>query len=270
MVLLGILVGGGAWWWSQPVRVTAPAGTQQTVTLAGGSEVHLNGATTLTYPRGWGALPFGEAPVRRVRLAGEAFFEVTSGRPFRVQTANATVEVLGTAFNVRARRQDGMPTTDVTVRSGQVRVSAQARTQSEQRGRTSTDPAVGATDEPSGAGSASDSSVVLSAPGHYTQVRGSRARPTPPARADLKYATAWRTGGFAVRNAALSTVLRELEARFGTSLRLAPGVDTGATDSLTLFYGASAGLENILSDIGAVQNLSYRKHSQGYEFVPRN
>jgi transmembrane sensor len=40
---------------------------------------------------------------RTIQLEGEAFFEVTKGRTFTVETAQGEVEVLGTKFNVIAR-----------------------------------------------------------------------------------------------------------------------------------------------------------------------
>ena len=67
------------------------------VTLEDGSKVWLNAASSLE------KLNF-DANERRVRLVGEAFFEVAkdSSRPFFVETAQQTVRVLGTKFNLKS------------------------------------------------------------------------------------------------------------------------------------------------------------------------
>jgi transmembrane sensor len=233
------LAGGAVLWWSQPVSVTTAAGERTDVTLPDGSTAELNGATTITYPRGFSSLPWTDAPAREVRLDGEAFFSVVEGdRPFRVTTPNARVEVLGTAFNVRARPADGRPETRVAVASGRVRV----------------------------AGAAPDAgSVVLDERGHASRVTGVDAPPTPPQTTDLKYVQAWRTGGFGLVEASVPAILRELERRFGTSLRL--GVPAAETETMTLHYARDARLEDVLRDICIVQGLTYRETSQGYELV---
>ena len=239
-VLLVALFGAGLWWGGAASVQTAP-GERTVVTLPDGSTAELNGASTLTYPRGFNALPWVGASARKVQLDGEAFFSVTDrDRPFRVETANARVEVLGTAFNVRARGEEEGPQTRVAVTAGRVRVQA------------------------AGAGRSS-ASVVLENAGQTSQVVGAKGRPTAPEAVDLKYITAWREGGFALSGAALPTVLRELEHRFGTTLRL--NVPVATTDTMTLHYARGATLENVLHDVCLIQNLSYRKTSRGYELV---
>jgi len=239
--LILCVVGGGLLWWSQPVTVSTAAGERTVVTLPDGSTAELNGATTLTYPRGFSSLPLIDSSIRRVTLEGEAFFSVTDGeRPFRVETPNARVDVEGTAFNVRTRSQGGTPKTEVTVESGRVRVAAQ----------TALDPAA----EP----------VLLDESGETSHVVGTSA-PTAPTKKALKYVRAWRTGGFGMAGASVPTILRELEHRFGTSLRLKAPV--AETDTMTLHYARDVQLEDILRDISLIQNLTYRETSQGYELV---
>jgi len=232
----------GAWWWQQPVSVTTAAGQQTTVTLPDGSTAALNGATTLAYTRGFQSLPFVPASQRRVRLDGEAFFAVESqDRPFRVATPNARVEVLGTEFDVRTHSAADAPETTVTLTSGHVRLRSA-----------------------SGAGNAPTAEVTLSEAGHTSRVVGTQA-PTSPQTIDLKYVQAWRDGGFAIQNAALPTVLRELERRFGTPLALdVPATDT---DPMTLHYAADVQLNDVLRDICVIQGLTYRETSRGYELV---
>lgn len=238
-LLVLMLVGIGGWWWSQPVTVTTTPGEKTTVGLPDGSTVELNGATTLTYPRRLSSI-LGDAPPRRVTLNGEAFFSIVArNRPFRVHTANAQIEVLGTTFNVRTQPGRQTSETTVTVQTGRVQVTG--------------------TDASSGTGA-----VVLDAPGEMSHVRGRNA-PVAPRPIDLKYVQAWRQGGFAMAKASLPDVLRELERRFGSSLTLS--VPPAATDTMTLHYARDARLTNVLRDICLIQDLSYRKTSRGYELV---
>ncbi|SOD12017.1 FecR family protein [Pedobacter xixiisoli] len=67
------------------------------ITLEDGSKVWINAASSLE------KLNFS-ATERRVKLIGEAFFEVAkdSTRPFFVETAQQTIRVLGTKFNLKS------------------------------------------------------------------------------------------------------------------------------------------------------------------------
>ncbi|WP_316839457.1 FecR family protein [Pedobacter gandavensis] len=67
------------------------------LTLPDKSKVWLNSASSLTYVAG-----LNEKGLRRVKLKGEAYFEISKDktRPFVVETAQQQVEVLGTHFNI--------------------------------------------------------------------------------------------------------------------------------------------------------------------------
>jgi transmembrane sensor len=89
------------------------------VTLPDGSVVTLNAHSDLKVSENW-------AQVREVWLEGEAFFEITKKEnrggdalKFIVHTPQINVEVLGTAFNVKARRGQ----TEVVLQSGKVRLT---------------------------------------------------------------------------------------------------------------------------------------------------
>ncbi len=76
--------------------VTVPAGQRVNITLPDGTNVWINSQSELTYPA------FFTGDERRVKLTGEAFFDVTHDKrnPFIVETANHDVMVLGTKFDV--------------------------------------------------------------------------------------------------------------------------------------------------------------------------
>lgn len=88
------------------------------VTLPDKSKVWLNAASSLTYPAG-----LNEHGLRKVRLEGEAYFEIARDklRPFIVQTARQQVEVLGTHFNVNSYSNE--PVVKTTLLEGSVKVS---------------------------------------------------------------------------------------------------------------------------------------------------
>src|SRR5690606_24410283 len=93
-------------------------GGQYKITLADGTQVWLNAASTLTYP-----IEFSGRK-REVTLEGEAYFEVArdESKPFIVNTARQRTEVLGTSFNINA--YDNETLTKTTLLHGSVRVQA--------------------------------------------------------------------------------------------------------------------------------------------------
>ncbi len=69
----------------------------KTITLPDDSQVILNAKTQLKYkPKNW-------ISDRTLQLDGEAFFKVSKGQTFEVQTSHGKVRVLGTEFNVKSR-----------------------------------------------------------------------------------------------------------------------------------------------------------------------
>ena len=85
--------------------------------LSDGTEVQLNQHSRIDYLAEW------TSGKRIVQLSGEAFFEVAKNpeQPFVVETPHAQVEVLGTAFNLRAYEDE--PLIELTVDHGKVRFS---------------------------------------------------------------------------------------------------------------------------------------------------
>jgi transmembrane sensor len=90
-------------------------GEQTVVHLADDTEVIINSDTRLT-----GNIQKDKGP-RIVKLSGEAYFKVSKGRKFIVETEAGKVEVLGTEFNVYARDMK----LEVICYSGKVAVSFQ-------------------------------------------------------------------------------------------------------------------------------------------------
>lgn len=98
-------------------EITASTDVQE-FQLADGTKVWLNEGSTLSYPTEFSGTQ------RDVKLAGEAYFEVTknAAKPFQIQTSETVVTVLGTAFNVKENSVDNL--TEVAVTEGKVQVEA--------------------------------------------------------------------------------------------------------------------------------------------------
>ncbi|WP_457651863.1 FecR family protein, partial [Rhodocaloribacter sp.] len=232
-VLLAVAFG----WWSRPATIVAPPGEQRIVRLPDGSTAQLNSASRLRYARGFRAWPFA-AVERRVTLEGEAFFEVEhDGRAFVVETFNARVEVLGTRFNVRARREPTGPETRVLLASGRVRVIDERLP---------------------------DRPILLSEAGQAARITARPATTDTPAPKveSLERALAWRNRGFTAVEEPLSAILAEMERRYALTFEAEPGI--ALTDSLTLFYMRPVTAEEILHDICLARNCRYRETSRGF------
>ncbi|MFS4418048.1 FecR family protein [Maribacter sp. 2307ULW6-5] len=157
--------------------------------------------------------PDSWATKRELSLEGEAFFEVEKGQRFEVRTSYGTVSVLGTEFNVTAR--DGI--FQVVCYEGLVAVSLNGNT----------------TELPAG------SALVLKN-GKIEEQDVALRKPQ------------WLNGMSVFENAALTTVLAELEKQYNIS------VSTNNVDHLR-FTGAFEhnNLENALTAITQTLGLQY-------------
>jgi transmembrane sensor len=97
--------------------LSTPRGGEYQVVLPDGTHVWLNSASSISYP-----VEFA-GNERRVKLTGEAYFEVAKNKdkPFYVTSNNAQVKVLGTHFNISAYADDAEMAT--TLLEGSVQLS---------------------------------------------------------------------------------------------------------------------------------------------------
>ncbi|MGQ1784552.1 MULTISPECIES: FecR family protein [unclassified Saccharicrinis] len=95
------------------VFVEAPKGAKIAFKMPDGSDVVLNGGSSMEY-----AVPFSNK--RDVRLTGEAYFDIKHDEehPFFVSTQKIKVKVLGTRFNVHAYADEDL--TEVILEQGKV------------------------------------------------------------------------------------------------------------------------------------------------------
>lgn len=105
VVAIVLVLGAAAIAWQRPMQpkvsmqtVCANRGEQIQVVLQDGTHIHLNAGSRLLFPSRF------TSRNRNVVLVGEAYFEVAKNkhRPFVVDLNGASVEVLGTQFNVKA------------------------------------------------------------------------------------------------------------------------------------------------------------------------
>ena len=82
-----------------------------------GTVAHLNSESKIHYPVKFGLFE------RRIRLEGEAYFEVTHNprRPFVVEFEGGEIQVLGTSFNVKAYRDDDIVAVTLALRTAALR-----------------------------------------------------------------------------------------------------------------------------------------------------
>ncbi|MDD5149761.1 MAG: FecR family protein [Flavobacterium sp.] len=91
----------------------ASNGQRTTFSLPDNSEVVLNSGTEIEYKKwGWNNH-------RNLKLKGEAYFKVAKGKKFEVETNLGKIAVLGTQFNVKARKNRF----DITCFEGRVKVN---------------------------------------------------------------------------------------------------------------------------------------------------
>ena len=104
------------------ITLNNPAGKIQKADLPDGSEIWLNANSRLRYRQN-----FSEK--RELELEGEAFFKVRpiNGHPFQVHSRGLITQVLGTAFNVDAYKNEQQ--TLISVQSGKVAVRVSEKDQ---------------------------------------------------------------------------------------------------------------------------------------------
>lgn len=97
------------------IIINTQIGEQKTINLPGGSIIMLDALSKIEYiEEEW-------ADKRLIHLDGQAFFDVTKGRKFMVESPAGNVEVLGTDFNVKSV---GLDMLEVRCYSGKVSVTS--------------------------------------------------------------------------------------------------------------------------------------------------
>ncbi|MBO9733169.1 MAG: FecR family protein [Chitinophaga sp.] len=155
--------------------VVTPRGGQYQLTLADGSRVWLNAASSIRFPTAF------TGKERTVEITGEGYFQIAANaqQPFRVKVKGApdmAINVLGTSFNVMAYPDEKTITT--TLEDGAVQLVCG-------NNKSLLKPGYG------GSLSVGDKDFVIE-------------------KADLEQALAWKEGKFRFRNTNIATIMRQL------------------------------------------------------------
>lgn len=205
--------------------VRTASGESRTVTLADGSVARLAGGTTLEYRIG--------ANDRRVRLTGEAVFDVMPGdRLFTVETASALTTVLGTTFGVTADAQ----ATEVVLANGVVSVAPRA----------------------------APAEAVRLEPGQRSRVTAGR-EPEAPQSVDVADRLAW-TGTWYFQATPLAEIARRLEEHYDTSVVVPAGL---AGERITGAFDQDVPVDQTLRTLATALGIHVEgDQATGYRFSP--
>lgn len=196
-------------YYSQNVEITTAMSESRTIELPGKSKVLLNAGTKVSYNKLQWYIS------RNINLKGEAFFNVTKGREFIVNTERADVKVLGTSFNVYSRKDN----VKVECFTGKVRVEMPEFDKKDILTR----------------------GMAVSLYGYKYNKYGVNVSETTPD---------WNRGRFVYNNKPYIVVLEELERQFGVSIsnkKVAKGL---MFTGLFLSNSKTEAFETVLAPIG--------------------
>lgn len=164
------------------VEVYAPYGQTRQITLPDGSRVWLNSGTYVFYPDRFDR-------ERQLFVSGEVYMDVTKdpAHPFRVDTRNVSIRVLGTRFNVRSYNEDKYVETSLV--EGSVALGLK------QAGDT----------------------TILMRPGDKILVDNATSAVVRE-RFDCAHYTSWRDGFHTFRHKSLGEIARDLERIFDVQI----------------------------------------------------
>lgn len=195
------------------VTVIVPRGNQVVQFLPDSSEVIINAESELSYNKNRWFLN------RNVNLSGEAMFRVIKGSRFQVETSSAKTSVLGTVFNVYARK--GI--TAVNCIEGRVKVVSNKSKQ---------EVILNMGDETKTKGGEMERSIKV----NYSNQR-----------------VAWTQGDFYFSNTPINNVIEELERQFDVDIFI-----DGDTNRFYTGYFSNKNLNNALELVCLPMNLNWQ------------
>jgi transmembrane sensor len=165
--------------------IQTPKGGRYKISLPDGSKVWLNSASMLRYPTAF------TGTERKVSLKGEAYFEIAKKEiPFRVESNNQIVEVLGTQFNINSYEDEDFIKT--TLLEGSVRVILNTP-------------------------QSSQPNMELLKPGEQSLTNAHQAG-IRVENTDTEKAVAWKNGYFKFKNTPIRDIMREIERWYDVEL----------------------------------------------------
>lgn len=204
-------VTSGATW----ITYSTPAAKQSKITMADGTRVHLGTKSVLQYTE-----HFSEDRV--VKLKGKALFDVEKAKelPFRVETDDFTIQVLGTTFCVEIYDEDDMA--NINLLQGKIRID------DKQGGQTLLRPGQG---------------LLIDRATGNKEIR----------KMDSRQAMAWTNGVMQFHQADLNQIGRVIQREYGYTVETRGGQQirfTGQIEHLPL--------SDMLDMLGATLNIQYQ------------
>lgn len=165
--------------------IHTPKGGQYILMLPDGTKAWLNADSWIKYPVSF------TGNSRQVEMNGEVYFEVAknSQKPFKVNNANLSVEVLGTHFNVNS--YDDEQTKTVTLLEGSIKCRP--------------------------ANDNKESSLLLEPGWQAILTSGSETRVDQSA--DTAAIVAWKNGWFQFENADIATIMRQIARWYNVEVK---------------------------------------------------
>ena len=226
-------------------------GERATIRLADSTHVHLNADSRLEL------LPGFEAGARKVRLRGQAYFEVAPNarRPFLVYAGPATTEVLGTKFDVNAYAGAA----EVVVAEGKVAVRSGAPLSQKETVQNEASNKKAKVLQESARGE-----VML------TSKQAARLGPNKELgvrEVNLDRHLAWLRGELVFEDAAFVEVARQLERRYDVDVEML--LDGQAVrGQLTARFSEEQPLGKVLTVVASVFDLKYEQEEDLVTFSP--
>lgn len=215
-------------------ETVVPAGERMKLVLSDSTVVVLNGSSRIRYPENF------NGKIREVTLVeGEAFFDVKhdASKPFIVKARTTQINVLGTAFNVRAYKF--LKNVQVTVTRGKVSVSSTGNAKHEK------EPVVTLLPDDQATVAEADGNVVKK---HIRAV-------------DF---TGWVQGRYRFDNETLGNVASALESYYKVHISFTS--DNLKNIRFSSEFDSTDKLEDLLFDICKANNLSYTIKDQNVVF----
>lgn len=206
-------------------EIHIPNGLKGNITLADGTEVWLNSGSRIIYPEDYSATN------RSIYLDGEAYFEVKSDKahPFVVETSRLNVVVTGTRFNLSSYAEDH--TIEATLCQGIITLNYK------------------------------DGQKALRLNPNDKVTYNKKDGEIQKEIVDSELSASWKDGILSFKEVPLREILRKLERKFNTTIRIQ---DRKAGEyTYTATFEKDKGLEDILNIITISAPISYQKENDG-------
>lgn len=217
-------------------EVIVPYGKKTQLVLADGTKVWLNAGSRLAFPSRF------EGKSREVFLEGEAYLEVVqnAGKPFRVNTKEVQVKVLGTRFNVSAYSAD--PQIETILIEGKVSLLENRSLAFGKR-------------------------EVILAPFQKARFSKQNQTFTVNAAPDADRYVTWTEGWFSFSKENLANVLKKLERYY--NVRIECNASLLASERITGKLDLKESLQEVMVTLADVAPITYRIEGNAIKVEPR-